>query len=685
MDGNNFGTGGNTVSFFIGQFAAKTLKNYYDMKQLFYFSLTAILLMTSCAKETMRSNNDLNNPVKFTGNLGQLQTRVGGTDGSLWDAGDSVGVYMIAATPGTLSAVNIVPTGNKRYNASAGATATFTPFDGTPLYYPDDGTPVKFVAYHPYSSGITSAFELPIDLTDQSDQSAIDVLYAPITTTSYDKTTTGAVPLVFDHRLVKLVFTITNAVGVSEPVANGVNILIPSQLREGILDLTDGTVTPSGTVGAVTITTTGTGTTVTAEAIIFPGATTGINFTFTNNAGQIFSAAVPHATAWTGGNMYTYDITLVSASAAIATITGTITPWIDGGNYPINGTEAKVIDVSWYDGGAGPFSIANAAQLAGFASLVNSSTDNFSGKTVTLTADIDLDVFPYNDGAGWTPIGILSHVFWGTFDGDGHEISGVFIDLPTTEYVGLFGILGNGAIKNLGVVNASITGYNYVGGLVGYASDCSIENCYVTGRVRGENGDDGVGGVVGALWYNNTFVENCYTAVEVSSGGGNAGGVAGYVASGSKIQNCYATGEVIGGSATGGIVGTAWNITIEGNLALNPFITRYTGSTGTTFGRVAGNEFQVAATFTDNAAWDNMEGQDDLGNPLSLFGTGAANNKDGLDITAAVAKTKAAYTSRGWLFDDSVTPGPWIWGLDPAYPLPTLYWQTSAPVMPTHL
>ena len=308
------------------------------MKRLFWYMFTVIVLMTSCAKEKALFNNNHNTSVNLTGHMANLQTRVGGADGSLWDAGDSVGVYMIAATPGTLTAANIVPTGNKRYNASAGATATFTPFDGTPLTYPGDGTPVKFLAYHPYSAGITSDFKLQIDLTDQSDQSAIDVLYAPITTADYNNSTTGDVPLQFEHKMVKLIFNITNGTSVTEPVANGVTVSIPGLERTGALDLTDGTVTPSGVLGTLSLPTTGTGATVIAEAILFPGATSGIDFYFTNHAGQIFVASAPHA-LWNEGYLYTYDITLVNPDVHEASITGTITPWGNGGNFPIDGIE----------------------------------------------------------------------------------------------------------------------------------------------------------------------------------------------------------------------------------------------------------------------------------------------------------------------------------------------------------
>lgn len=244
--------------------------------------------------------------VKFTSSL--IETRVGGADGTIWDAGDPVGIYMIKATPGTLAAANILAD-NRRYLASAGTLTGFSAYSGAAISYPLDGSDVKFLAYYPYSLAVTIDYLVPIDLSDQSNQSAIDLLYAPITVSNYNKTTNVAVPLSFSHKLVKLVFDISNDVSVTEPVANGITVRIIGQQTVGALDLTDGTVTPSGPVTNIITTSTGTGTTVRAEAIVFPRSTSGFEFVFTNNKGQVFTIIDPHP-LWVEGNIYTYTITL---------------------------------------------------------------------------------------------------------------------------------------------------------------------------------------------------------------------------------------------------------------------------------------------------------------------------------------------------------------------------------------
>jgi len=302
------------------------------------FIATAVLTGT-CTHEDL-SKCIFNAPVAFTGNMTQLQTKVSGES---WNTGDSVGIYMIKAGT-TLSDANIVDSySNKRYSASlSGAQSGFIPFNLTPMFYPNDGSHVTFLAYHPWSGAITTDFKLPINLNNQSNQSAIDILYAPVTSTSFNNATTVPVLLTFKHVLVKLSFSITHSAGAGGLVGGTITVSIPKQLREGFLDLKNGLVQSSGTQGVVTITSTsGSGTSaVTAEAIVFPGSTSGITFSFLNSAGQLFTASIPSShPQWDGGYIYTYVITLEDAVAGTATITGTITPWGDGGTYPLTGTE----------------------------------------------------------------------------------------------------------------------------------------------------------------------------------------------------------------------------------------------------------------------------------------------------------------------------------------------------------
>ena len=111
-----------------------------------------------------------------------------------------------------------------------------------------------------------------------------------------------------------------------------------------------------------------------------------------------------------------------------------------------------------------PYEISNAEELYWFAALVNGElggeTPNASAK---LTADISVNshVLDYdgtlnNNGSGfitWTPIGNGSNLYTGTFDGQGHTISGLYFNISECHIVGLFGA-NKGTIKNVGVVDS---------------------------------------------------------------------------------------------------------------------------------------------------------------------------------------------------------------------------------------
>ena len=232
-------------------------------------------------------------------------------------------------------------------------------------------------------------------------------------------------------------------------------------------------------------------------------------------------------------------------------------------------------DTGWYEKGGGEdgseFTISTAEQLAGLAAIVNGTAeiekDSFSGKTITLAADIDLK------GREWTPIGkdSISSRFNGTFDGGGRTISGLYINKDTTSdtgsvYLGLFGYVGEGTVKELTVTgsvigcdNRSGTSDYYAGGIVGACGgDGDIVNCMadvtVTGNSKGTR--TAVGGIVGK---NSGEVTGCISKGTVSAKGtvaANAGGIAGESSYGSII-NCCNTGSVIGDSCAGGIAGNS--------------------------------------------------------------------------------------------------------------------------------
>jgi hypothetical protein len=219
---------------------------------------------------------------------------------------------------------------------------------------------------------------------------------------------------------------------------------------------------------------------------------------------------------------------------------------------------AQVPDITWYTNNpdAASYEISNADQLAGLATLTNraSSAVDFSGKTITLVANIDLFEkygAGYNGGKGWIPIrggGV-------TFDGNGKIISGLYINNSNLGPAGLFGSTGQGMIKNLGLVGVNIIGDEQVGGIVGSGGGTTVNNCYTTGTVKGSRY---VGGVVGRIVtdrYRTNSVTMCYSTAKIEIGGSNVGGVVGQT-TGVEVRMCYSTGTVEGTYYVGGVVGS---------------------------------------------------------------------------------------------------------------------------------
>lgn len=166
-----------------------------------------------------------------------------------------------------------------------------------------------------------------------------------------------------------------------------------------------------------------------------------------------------------------------------------------------------------------------------------------------LATDIDAsETGGWNGGDGFDPIGANGNGFAGTLEGDGHVITGLWIDRGGEDYVGLFGVTDSGAtISSLGLENLDVTGTDDVGGLVG-ENNGTVESSHVIGSV---DGNKHVGGLVG---FNEGLVESSYATVTVA-GSYYVGGLVGWNDSGT-IDSSYASGSVVRvDSMGGGLVG----------------------------------------------------------------------------------------------------------------------------------
>ena len=170
----------------------------------------------------------------------------------------------------------------------------------------------------------------------------------------------------------------------------------------------------------------------------------------------------------------------------------------DSANYGLKTKTAKLeLDVLPSQDEDGVYLIGNASQLLWFASKVNSGETGISGK---LTANIDL-----TSVESWTPIGSLKQPFTGSFDGDGHSITGMSITFDSDDksigapYLGLFGYVKGTADKKAEIKNLTLTGklnitenyrnsYAYSGGLVGAAEYVSFTDVTTDVTVTAKQG-----------------------------------------------------------------------------------------------------------------------------------------------------------------------------------------------------
>ena len=233
---------------------------------------------------------------------------------------------------------------------------------------------------------------------------------------------------------------------------------------------------------------------------------------------------------------------------------------------------------------ANPYQIANAAQLAWFRDWVNGTYTPADGETATmhrtacakLTYDIDMSTVCSESLGTWEPISRqdLTINWFGTFDGDGHTISNLYVNRSQRD-AGFFGDTGSctirnitftgvsitgsdnntaiigglyGTVSNVTVADGTISGKYYVGGIVGYNSG-TISHCTNHAQISGTNSL--LGGICGE---NRGTIDFCinYGALQSSSNG--VGGIAGYLSEG-NVSHCANHGNVEGDEHVGGIAG----------------------------------------------------------------------------------------------------------------------------------
>jgi hypothetical protein len=157
----------------------------------------------------------------------------------------------------------------------------------------------------------------------------------------------------------------------------------------------------------------------------------------------------------------------------------------------------------------------------------------------------------------WQPIGTLNNAYAGIFDGQGHSISGIYINNKNEENVGLFGVTSADAvIKNLGITDSYIAAKENVGAIVGNNNGI-VANCYSTATIESQPNAQNVNGIAGKVSENAVVANSYYLTSEANTNDPQAktlaefksGEVAQLLAEGATIN-----GEKFGGESFAGIV-----------------------------------------------------------------------------------------------------------------------------------
>lgn len=228
---------------------------------------------------------------------------------------------------------------------------------------------------------------------------------------------------------------------------------------------------------------------------------------------------------------------------------------------PTNFSFARGASLSYFDAsgnalGAAPGNQSLTINGQNYSLLYNMGdvagvNGNLSGR-YALASNLDASGNTYTTGviAGGDPSAGFPSPFSGTFEGLGHTISNLTIAGGNNNLVGLIGY-STGAVRDIGLTGAAVTGSSSVGGLVGWNSG-TIAQSSVAGTV---SGDTNVGGLVGTNYGVGVSITESYSTGAVK-GGSNVGGLVGWNYGGAAISQAYAGGPVSGMAYVGGLVGT---------------------------------------------------------------------------------------------------------------------------------
>ncbi|GAA0529921.1 filamentous hemagglutinin family protein [Rhizomicrobium palustre] len=272
------------------------------------------------------------------------------------------------------------------------------------------------------------------------------------------------------------------------------------------------------------------------------------------------------------------------------------------------------------------------------------ATSNSRGGTYALAKSLDGHSFN-----GWTPIGGSNGGFNGVFTGLGNTVSNLSYGV-TSVNAGFFGYVGNGVIRDFGVLGGTISGSaDFVGGVVGYAWKATLKNVYSTASITADGSYHG-----GLIGFADTSTITNASARGSVSGAYVIGGLIGTLNE-STLINAYATGPVTASKDTiGGLIGNVGayfgSTTISNVYASGPVTAP---SSAQNVGGLLGIGYGFGTKILTNAYWNSETSgtQLGLGSTASVY-TGAAA---GL-TTAQLRQGPQGFDPSVWVFSNTANP-----------------------------
>lgn len=286
-------------------------------KKLLFFYFLISLILSSCEGDTPNPLGMTGEEIRLSATIEELNTRASGTT---WDKGDAIGVYMKKSGE-ALSSSAI----EKNVNYQTTGTSAFSPAKGaTTITFPLDGSDVDFIGYYPYRKDIID-FIYPVDLSNQSIQANIDLLYSDNAKACNSENPT--INMLFSHQLSKIVLRIEHKF---LPELNDIEVIIANTATKANFNLTNGTLSAPSAIENIACMVASDG--LTAEVILLPTSDlSGMEFWFVLDR-ETFKYPLSETSeiqSFDKSTRYTFNIYLDSDFVPTVTI-GEISNWIEG-------------------------------------------------------------------------------------------------------------------------------------------------------------------------------------------------------------------------------------------------------------------------------------------------------------------------------------------------------------------